>query len=494
MLKNVQAVILAAGKSSRFKTGKTKLVEKICGQEMILYPTSLLINLKLPVTLVVGFQRELIEKTVMKQFSDDVTFVHQTDQLGTGHAIACSQSTWNRDHILIMNGDMPLINKDLIQKLYTKHVHNNASISFVTAHNCDPSAASYGRVIKAADSIEIIEAKEFKEDLSEHCCINAGIYIAKRTFLETNIPKLQQSSVAKEWYITDLVKLASDQKLGVETISAPFDCIRGINTFKELWAAEQIKKSEIIQKWMEQGVRFAIAHNVQIDLNVMIGAGTFIDSGVHLLGTTKIGKNCSVGAFSILKNSTISDSALVHSHSIITNATLEAFSSVGPFAHIHEKSLIQEKATIGNFVEIKKSVVGQETKAKHLAYIGDAKIGRRVNIGAGTITCNYNGTDKFKTTIEDDVFVGSNATLIAPLTIKKHAFIAAGSTITKDVPEDALAIARERQTNKENYARNLRKSKTAGNNTSKDATDDKESALPFLAAFKVETFEPDHSL
>ena len=486
-LKSVQAVILAAGKSSRFKTGKTKLVEKICGQEMILYPTSLLVGLKLPVTLVVGFQKEIIEKTVNKQFSNDVTFIHQTEQLGTGHAIACSQSTWTRDHILIMNGDMPLVTEHIIEKLYEKHVSKDAAISFVTAHNCDQSAAGYGRVIKANDSIEIIEAKEFQGDLAQHCFINAGIYLVKRTFLEENISQLERSKVAHEWYITDLVKRASDLGLGVETVSSSFDTIRGINTFKELWAAEQIKKSEIIQYWMDHGVRFSIAHNVQIDLNVSIGAGTSIDSGVHLLQGTKIGKNCTIGAFSILKNCTIDDNATIYSHCIIQNATLESFAAVGPFAHIHEKSIIQEKAVIGNFVEVKKTTVGRESKAKHLSYLGDTKIGKRVNVGAGTITCNYDGTDKFKTIIEDDVFIGSNNTLIAPLSVKKHSFLAAGSTITKDVPEYALAIARERQTNKEGYARNLRKPKTTP--LIKDNEESENEGQPLLAAFKLDEFE-----
>jgi len=483
-LKSVQAVVLAAGRSSRFKTGKTKLVEKICGQEMILYPISLLVSLKLPVTVVVGFQKELVEKTITKQFPDDVTFVHQTEQLGTGHAIACSQHTWTRDHILILNGDMPLVNKEIIQKLYERHTQKDAAISFVTAHNCDPSAAGYGRVIKSDSSIEIIEAKEFKGDLSENCCINAGVYLVKRSFIEENIHNLQQSAVAHEWYITDLVKMASDKNLGVETISAPFDCIRGINTFKELWAAEQIKKSEILQYWMDHGVHFSIAHNIQIDLNVTIGTGTMIGSAVHLLAGTKVGKNCMVDSFSIVKNSVIKDGATVHSHSIITNALIEESASVGPFAHVHEKAVIQEKAVIGNFVEVKKSTIGQESKAKHLAYLGDAKVGKRVNVGAGTIVCNYNGNEKFKTTIEDDAFIGSNNTLIAPVTVKKNAFCAAGSTITKDVPEDALAIARERQVNKEGYARNLRRQKS-----SKETTDEKEAGQPFLAAYKSQDFE-----
>lgn len=455
-LKSTQAVVLAAGRSSRFKTGKTKLLEKICGQEMILYPAALLVELDLPVTFVVGFQKEDIQNTIETAFPNRIQFVEQKEQLGTGHAISCSQSTWKSDNILVLNGDMPLVSKDTIEKLYAKHMASNAAISFVTAHNCDPSAAHYGRVIQNNDAIAIIEAKEFKGDISEHCCINAGIYLIKRAFLEENIKKLQKSAVSQEWYITDLVQLASDNKLGVETISAPFDHIRGINTFQELWAAEQIKKAEIIQYWMNHGVRFSIAHNVQIDLPVTIGAGTFIESAVQLLGKTKVGENCIVGSFSILTNACVGDDVRINSHSVISNSTLHDGAQVGPFAHIREHSELHEQAVVGNFVEVKKSSLGKKTCAKHLTYLGDSKTGERVNIGAGTITCNYNGVRKSPTIIEDDVFIGSNNTLVAPVTIKRNAFTAAGSTITQDVPADALAIARERQVNKDGYAPKLK--------------------------------------
>ena len=313
---NVQAIILAAGKSSRLKTGKTKLVEKICGREMILYPTKLLHNLNVPTTLVVGFQKELIEETVKKNVSTAVNFVEQKEQLGTGHALACSKPLWTAEHILVMNGDMPLVTQEIIEQLYVQHMAKNAAFSFVTAHNCEPTSAGYGRVVEENNTIQIIEAKEFAGDLTENCCINAGIYLIKRSFLEENLEKLQKSSVTGEWYITDLVKLASDNNLEVATLSASFDRIRGVNTFKELWAVEQVQKAEIIKYWMDHGVRFSIAQNVHIDQDVTIEAGSSIDSAVQLRGATKIGKNCTISAFSLITDSIIGDNSIIQKQNI----------------------------------------------------------------------------------------------------------------------------------------------------------------------------------
>lgn len=479
-LKDVQAVILAAGKSSRFKTGKTKLVEKLCGHEMILYPTKLFTSLNVPVSMVVGFQKELIEETIEKHFKDSVLFVEQTEQKGTGDAIKTSQPTWTKDHILVMNGDMPLVTPEIVETLYAKHKAQDAAISFVTAHNCEPTASHYGRVVQDDNSVAIVEAKEFAGDIGENCCINAGVYLIKRTFLEQSMEKLTQSSVTSEWYITDLVKIASDQKLTVATTSAPFDKIRGINTFKELWAAEQILKAEIVKYWMDHGVRFSIAHNVQIDRGVTIGAGSSIESGAQLLGSTIVGKNCSIGAFSLIKNTTIADNTTIHAHTIVSDTTIGSNVEVGPFSHVWQDSVIQDGAAVGNFVEIKRSTIGKNSKAKHLTYLGDAVVGSSVNIGAGTITCNYDGTEKHRTRIEDGVFVGSNNTLVAPVTLKKKSFTAAGSTITTEVPEGALAIARERQVNKDGYADKIRNKKT-------DAEQEKSS--PFLGAVKSKSFE-----
>ncbi|HZW60921.1 MAG TPA: bifunctional UDP-N-acetylglucosamine diphosphorylase/glucosamine-1-phosphate N-acetyltransferase GlmU [Candidatus Babeliales bacterium] len=455
-LPNLQAILLAAGKSSRFQTGKTKLLEKICGQEMILYATRLLEQLSIPTSIVVGFQKEQVSHVVKEYHGDLISFVTQETQRGTGHALLCSKELWKHDNILIMNGDVPLIPQGTITELYFAHQAQNAAISFVIAHNADPSLGSYGRVVKEDNQIEIVEAKHFTGDPNKHCCINAGIYIINRKFLENSIAQIKPNESTAELYITDLVKMASMQGLPVVTVEAPFDRIRGINTLQELWIAEQIKRGELIKYWMDRGVHFSVAQNVHIDLDVTIGAGTKIGCGVHLLGKTEIGINCEVHEFSSLHTSTIGDNTIIFPHSIIKDTTIGCASKIGPFAHIHTQSHIGDHSVIGNFVEVKKSFIGNHTKAKHHAYLGDAHIGSNVNIGAGTIICNHNGATKNTTIINDGAYIGSNNTLVAPLTIGKQAFTAAGSVITDAVPAEALAIGRSRQVNKEGYAKKIK--------------------------------------
>ena len=237
-----------------------------------------------------------------------------------------------------------------------------------------------------------------------------------------------------------------------------FDEMRGVNTLEELWAVEHIKKSELISFWMSQGVRFMAPTTNHLDTHCFIGRDTVISTGVHLLGTTTIGNNCQIEPYSIIKDSIIGDNTIVKSHSVISDSTLAENALVGPFAHISQSTL-EAQSCIGNFVEVKRSTIGTSSKAKHLTYIGDARIGNQVNIGAGTIFCNYDGKKKHLTIVEDNCFIGSNNTLIAPLTINKSAYTAAGSVINKDVPSFALAIGRALQTNKEDYARKLHKEK-----------------------------------
>ncbi len=456
---SIQAIILAAGASSRFKTGRTKLVEKICGRSMVLYPTDIFVNLNIPTVMVVGFQKDILEEVVKEEFGNKVTFIHQQEQRGTGHAIQCTRDSWHADTILVINGDMPLVTQENIEKLIKKHHDNDATISFATAHHCDPEAM-YGRVIQGDDSIKIIEAKDFEGDLSEQCCINAGIYLIKRSFLENYLDKLQPSAVTKEWYITDLINIASAHKLTVQTVAVPFDRIRGVNDFKELWAAEQIKKSEIIQHWMSNGVRFAVAHNVQIDWNVTIESGTSIGSGAQLLGNTKIGKDCAIEAFTCLKNAIIGNRTTVYANSVIEKSEIGADCFVGPFSFIHGNSTLNNNATIGSFVEVNRSEIGAFSKAKHLSYLGDTTVGQKVALGAGLVTCNYDGINKHKTIIKDNAFIGGNNTIVAPVVIDESAITAAGSTITENVPAHALAIGRARQINKEGYADKVRAKQT----------------------------------
>jgi len=448
-MQKLQAIILAAGKATRFKSERSKLCEKICGQKMILYSTKLLEHLNIPTTAIIGYQKESLQKTITDYHLDRINFITQEDQHGTGHALLCSRKHWHAEHILIMNGDIPLISNEIIETLYKKHIANKAVISFVTAHS---SHDSYGRVIKTNNSIKIVEARDFNGDIHEQCCVNAGIYIATKNFLIDHIDAIKKTKTSKEFYITDLIGIASKKNLPITTTTAPFDQIRGINTFEELWAAEQIKRAELIKHWMNRGVRFSFAQNIHIDRTVSIGSGSFIGCGVQLLGNTKIGKNCTINTFSLLNNTILGNQVVIHSHSVIENSRIDTQAEVGPFAHIRDSTHIKSHAIIGNFVETKKSTIGSHSKAKHLTYLGDATIGSRVNIGAGTITCNYDGVKKKKTIIEDKAFIGSNNSLIAPVTIHKNAYTAAGSVITDDVPSNALAIARARQTNKDGYA------------------------------------------
>ena len=359
-----QVIILAAGKSSRFNTGKSKLLEKICGQEMVIYLTKLLTDMHIPITAVVGFQQELIKDVINRNHPHAVTFVEQHEQLGTGHALLCSKSTWDADNILVINGDMPLITQDTINALIQQHHQKDAVVSFVIAHQTDPSVGAYGRLINNNGVVEIVEARDFTGDPQEHCYINAGIYLIKKTYLKHAITALKQNTNSREFYITDLIKQASLDQLPVETVLVSFDCVRGINTIEELWAAEQIKKSDLIRHWMDNGVRFYAAHNLHIEADVHIGAGTVIGCGVHLLRGTKIGKHCKINEMVSIYSSVIGDEVTVQPYTLITDTVIGDRVTVGPFAHIHHQTIVAHDATIGNFVEVKNSSIGAHAKAK----------------------------------------------------------------------------------------------------------------------------------
>jgi len=452
---NTRAVVLAAGKSTRFKTKKSKLLFNICGQSMIAYPLKALEALEIPITLILGYQAEEVTKEVEHTGIADVTTVIQEQQLGTGHAVACSQSTWDKEDILILYGDMPLLTKELIHQLITEHKARNTTISFCTAYVIDPHG--YGRVLEHEGKFEIIEEKDCTtSDQRSINRINAGVYVMKKAFLDEYITKLGKSSVTGEVYLPELIKIACNTPgLSVHAISVPYDNVRGVNTLQELWGVEQIKRSEFIKYWMGRGVRFELAQSIHIDINVQIGAGSFIGTGVHLLGSTIIGEECFVGAFTIIEDTIIGDGSNIHSHSVVQHSTIGTNVHVGPFARLRQNVALGNDVTIGNFVEIKNSSFGDQSQTKHLSYIGDAHVGSQVNIGAGTITCNYDGVNKNPTIIEDNVFIGSNNTLIAPITIEKGSYTAAGSTITDDVPADTLAIARSKQINKVGYAKKM---------------------------------------
>ncbi|RTL06070.1 UDP-N-acetylglucosamine diphosphorylase/glucosamine-1-phosphate N-acetyltransferase [Candidatus Dependentiae bacterium] len=450
MLKVVQAIILAAGKSKRFKTGSSKLTQTVCGQPIILYQTLLFEKMGVNVTVVVGHHKDEIQKLIGHANKQPITFVEQTEQKGTGHALACTQSFWHKEYILVCNGDVPLITQDIITQLYETHIQTNAAVSFVTAHDTNP-ANQYGRVVKKENTINIIEAKEITGSLEEYCCINAGIYLFNKDFLDTYIQELAPNDKSLEYYVTDLVNMASAYNLKVNTISAPFDRVRGVNTLEELWAAEHIKRSELIKNHMQNGVRFLAPQNTHVDTQVTIESGCIIGSGVQLTGSTSIGKKTVVEHFSVIHNTVIQDHVLIKSHCVVEHSTIHANVQIGPFAYLREHNIVEDHAAVGSFVELKKTTLGAHSKAKHLSYLGDATIGSNVNIGGGTITANHDGVQKHKTVIKDNAYVGANNTLVAPVCIEEESYTAAGSTITQLVPAHALAIARSRQVNKINY-------------------------------------------
>ena len=484
MINDVRAIILAAGKSTRFKTKKTKLIHTICGQPMIVYPAKLLESLNIPITFVLGHQAESVKKTIIESEIKNYDFVIQKELSGTGNAVSCTKKTWDKNHLLILNGDTPLLTQDLIKTTLEKHKSENADLTILTTYMISPKG--YGRIIKENNKIKIIEEKNCTEKEKEINKVNTGIYLISKEFLKENIDKIQKNSVSGEFYLTDLIEIASKQNKKVLDVPVGYDFVRGINTLEELWAAEQIKRSELMKKFMNNGVRFELAQNIHLDIDVEIGAGTFVATGVHLLKGTKIGEDCFIGAFSIIDNTIICDNSKIYSHCVMQDTKIGSNAKIGPFARLRDNVILKDYVTIGNFVELKNTQIDEYSKAKHLTYLGDSTIGKNVNIGAGTITCNHDGVNKNKTIIKDESYIGSNNTLIAPLKIEKAAYTAAGSTITYDVPKNTLAIGRSRQINKDGYAKKLKiKKKKEYEIDDIKAESDQNKKINFIGAVKT---------
>ena len=336
IMAKLQAVILAAGQSKRFRTGNTKLLEKVCGQEIILYPTNLLSSMEIPTTIVVGHQAERIEKTVQAHHRNTVDFAEQGKRHSRGHALLCSKSKWHAQDILVMNGDTPFVSEEIITSLQLKHKKNDAVISIVKSHCCESASASYDHIIRNDDGqIEVVSMHECSASFQESCCVDAGIYMIDGEFLHECATRI--SGEETRFHIGDLVREANRNGHTVEMVSAPFDRIRSIDTFQDLWCAQQVKRAELMKYWMNRGVHFFTAQNVHLDLDVKIGVGTFIGCGVQLFGKTHIGSNAHIGHFSVIEESTIGSHATIQPHSVLTKTTIAEQENIGPFAHITNK-------------------------------------------------------------------------------------------------------------------------------------------------------------
>ncbi len=439
-------IILAAGKGTRMKSDLVKVLHPLAGFPMLglvlnvarrLQPEKLLV--------VIGFQKELIRQ---KFTAPDIIFVDQDEQLGTGHAVLMTTPNLEgfRGIILILSGDVPLLKEETLRNLIKFHEENQHTLSVLTTHLENPKG--YGRILRNKEGqIQcIIEEKDLPpgQELGDE--VNTGIYCADAEFLFSALPSLSDQNAQKEYYLTDIVEKAAKQnkKVGAFLVAENSE-VMGINTRQDLARANQILRDRIAEQHMLSGVTLIDPQNTYIDYEVQIGRDTVIYPNCYLMGKTSLGQNCVVEPGCKIMDTKVGNFVTIKASSVISESILEDRVEVGPLAHLRPQTILKEGSRIGNFVEVKKSVIGKGTKANHLSYIGDATLGERVNVGAGTITCNYDGQKKNPTFIEDEVFIGSNTALVAPIRIGQKALIGAGSTITKEVPPETMAVARAKQ-------------------------------------------------
>ena len=448
------AVILAAGKGTRMKSDLPKVMHKVAGISMLehVFRSVGAINPEKTVT-VVGHKAELVEQVLAGQ----TDFVRQSEQLGTGHAVMMAEPILEglSGQTLVIAGDTPLITGESLKNLIDFHVNHKNVATILTAEAEDPFG--YGRIVRNenAEVLRIVEQKDatdFEKQIKE---INTGTYVFDNARLFEALKNINTNNAQGEYYITDVIGIFREagKKVGAYTLK-DFDESLGVNDRVALATAESIMRRRINQAHMVNGVSFVNPEATYIDIDVEIAPEVQIEANVTLKGSSKI------GAGTILTNGTYIVDSSIGSGTVITNSMIEESSvadgvTVGPYAHIRPGSSLAKDVHIGNFVEVKGSSIGENTKAGHLTYIGNCEVGSDVNFGAGTITVNYDGQHKFKTTIGNNVFVGSNSTIIAPVELGDNSLVGAGSTITKDVPADAIAIGRGRQVNKDEYATRL---------------------------------------
>lgn len=451
--------IMAAGRGTRLKSRHPKVLHEVGGKPLLAHVIRAASQVVPPedIYAIIGHEADRVREAVA---DTGVRFVVQAEQRGTGHAIMSTrEALQNYDHVLVLSGDAPLISSQTIASIRDFHLGQGAAMTILTARLNDPTG--YGRVIRkspGSDEVQgIVEQKQLKKGQEKIHEINSGFYAFATKPLFEHIEELGTENPHGEFYLTDMaaiLKRAKARVVAVESVD-PHE-ILGSNTRAELVALDRYMRMAKCQQLMATGVSIYYPESCVIDSDVEIGADTVIEPFVQLLGKTRIGSDCRVRSYSVLKDSVIGDLVTVRTGSVMDEARIGNCAVIGPYSHLRPGSDIGEGAHVGNFVETKKIKLGKNSKANHLTYLGDAEIGSGVNIGAGTITCNYDGVNKHKTIIQDGVFVGSDATLVAPVKVGEGAYIAAASCITEDVPSDALAVGRTRQTNKDGWAREKR--------------------------------------
>jgi bifunctional UDP-N-acetylglucosamine pyrophosphorylase/glucosamine-1-phosphate N-acetyltransferase len=451
-------VIMAAGKGTRLKSSRAKVLHEIAGQPLLAHVIKAAQQI-VPaehIFVIVGHQAEKVRAAVAPM---GVQFVLQAEQRGTGHAVMCArEQVSSYQNILVLSGDVPLIRPETIARLRDFHLSKKAAMTILTAAPSDPFG--YGRVIRAGSSDRvkaIVEQKALSKSQQKEREINSGIYAFATKPLFANIARLSTDNAHHELYLTDMAALLVKSKATVVALKASDPAeVLGANTLAELSSLDATMRARKCADLMAAGVSIYRPETCVIDNDVEIGPDTILEPFVQILGRTRIGSDCRVRSFSIISDSEIANNVLVRSGCVIDQSVVAAGAEVGPYSHLRPGSEIGERAHVGNFVETKKTKLGRGAKANHLTYLGDSDIGAGVNVGAGTITCNYDGVNKHLTVIEEGAFIGSDSTLVAPVRIGKGAYVGAGSTITKNVPADALALSRSHQITKERWASDRR--------------------------------------
>lgn len=451
---NRYGIILAAGKGTRMKSSLYKVLHQVCGKPMVEHVVDQVVQAKATKTVViVGFGAEKVQEYL----GDRVSYAVQEEQLGTGHAVLQAKDLLEdlEGTTLVVCGDTPLLTAHTFETLMHVHETQQAKATILTAIAQDPTG--YGRVIRDeyGNVLRNVEQKDATPEEAAIQEINTGTYCFDNKALFQALQQVTNHNAQGEYYLPDVIGILVSQ--GEKVAAYPMEDMNealGVNDRVALSKAEAYMRQRINEHHMKQGVTFIDPLHTYVEASVEIGEDTVIEPGVVLKGKTIIGKGCVIGAHSVIRDSIIEDEVVVTS-SNIEEAIMRKASNSGPFAHLRPKAELKERVHIGNFVEVKNAVIGQETKIGHLTYVGDADLGKHINVGCGTIFVNYDGKNKHRSIVGDHVFIGCNSNIVSPVTIQSDAYIAAGSTITKDVPAGALAIARSRQENKEEYARKL---------------------------------------